>query len=161
MKTTLFLLKNTPEDLWAAPVDDSAALHPLQAIALGVEVPPLVPALRVLVAYTDQLHRFVQHVPSLAWELLEYADEPLEIVYPQKKPTVEGEDISICVRWVKQPKLLRFLMKTGPLWASPVHEIPEGQSPAYTVVDCLDKHYPYQRVRTMVINRDETFTFLR
>ena len=119
MKPSFFLLKNTPENLWAVSVKHPEAPDILRGFAATTRETPNFPMYRVLIAYTDQLHSFVQRIPALAWELLEYAQEPLEIVYPVKKDTVKrGEDTpEICVRWVKQPKLLTHLRKTGPLWA--------------------------------------------
>lgn len=123
---------------------------------------PSLPVAHVLIAYLDQLHDFVQQIPPLAWELLEHAQEPLEIVYPQRKPklTQEGAPPEICVRWVRQPRLLKFVQKAGPQWARPVSTV---QTPLldFTTVDCYDRQSPYQRVKTVVIAADNTFFFLR
>lgn len=124
---------------------------------------PLVPMLRVLIAHTDQLHNFVQQIPFLAWELLEYAQEPLEIIYPKRKDALRREEDppEICVRWVKQPRLLRCLQKTGPLWAVLAPDPIVIEAPAYEVVDCYDRRYKYQHVKTIAIATDGTFSFLR
>ena len=122
-----------------------------------------VPTFRVLIAHLDQLHNFVQRIPPLAWELLEYATEPLEIVYPERKPALAGSEMptSICIRWVKQPRLLRLVQQEGPLWAvRPQGTILADASP-WKKVDCSDKKYPYQRVKTVVVAADGTFSFLR
>ncbi len=118
---------------------------------------------RVLIAHLDQLHNFVQRIPPLAWELLEYASEPLEIVYPERKPTPMYPDQpqSICVRLVKQPLLLRFIQKEGPQWAvrpattAAVDLLPDKK------IDCFSRKYPYQRVKAVAIATDGTFSFLR
>lgn len=121
------------------------------------------PVYRVLIPTAEQLHDYVQRVPPLAWELLEYAQEPLEIIYPQRKYKFRQKDepTEICVRWVKHPKLLRFLQKEGPQWA--VRALPTFKSapPAFRTTDCYDRHYPYQKVKTVAIAVDDTFTFLR
>lgn len=164
MNTPLFLLRDTPEDLWALSVRNPDAHTQLEKlVAPGSESKPSVPLLRVLIAYVDQLHNYVQEIPPLAWELLEYADEPLEIVYPQKKFSVqtENESSAICVRLVKQPKLLRFLQKQGPVWAARWEDGNFENISVATPVDCRDKKYPYQYVKTVMIRRDGTFTFLR
>lgn len=160
MKPSLYLLKNTPENLWAVSVKNPEAPEILKGFAATARESRL-PTYRVLIAYPDQLHNFVQRIPSLAWELLEYAHEPLEIIYPEKKDTVKhGENSpTICVRWVKQPKLLTYLRKSGPLWAVPASF--ETEPPEYREVECRDKKYPYQRVRTITIAQDGTFSFLR
>ena len=164
MKPTLFLLKHTPQDLWAVSTKDSTARDQLKSLVTSPSQPIARPTFRVLVAYVDQLHDFVQQAPPLAWELLEYAQEPLEIVYPERKFTIsEDEDApSICVRWVKHPKLLKFLMKEGPVWAAPISPFNEGKVPPFPfrTVDCYDKNYPYTLVKTMIVNVDGTFTFL-
>lgn len=160
MKTALFLLTATPEELIATSVKEPGALELLAPIAVTSAT---VPTYRVLIAHLDQLHNFVQSVPPLAWELLEYASEPLEIVYPQRKPLLlrpEGP-ATICVRWVKQPRLLRFLQKEGPMWAVRPAATASVVSPAWKTIDCTDKKYPYKQVKTVVVAADGTFTFLR
>lgn len=123
---------------------------------------PSLPVVQLLIAYVDQLHSFVQQIPPLAWELLEHAQEPLEIVYPQRKQKFvrPGESAEICVRWVKQPRLLKFLQKAGPQWVRRVSSV--AASPTdFTVVDCYDRQSPYSRVKTVAIAADNTFSFLR
>jgi hypothetical protein len=160
VKAPLFRLLNTPETLIATSVKNPEALEvltPWASVAHGV------PTHRVLIAHPDQLHKFVQSVPPLAWELLEYATEPLEIVYPERKPTLNYPDqpTAICVRWVKQPQLLRFVQKEGPLWA--VHPAAIGGDDLMPIknIDCTSKRYPYRRVRTVAVFADDTFRFLR
>ncbi len=120
-------------------------------------------AYRVLIAHLDELHNFVQRVPPLAWELLEYASEPLEIVYPERKPLLIRPDqpLPICVRWVKQPQLLRLVQKEGPLWAVRPAATATIDSPPWKKIDCSSKKYPYQRVKTVALSSDDTFGFLR
>jgi tRNA A37 threonylcarbamoyladenosine synthetase subunit TsaC/SUA5/YrdC len=117
----------------------------------------------VLIAHLDQLHNFVHHIPPLAWELLEYASEPLEIVYPERKPALIRADqpSSICVRWVKQPQLLRLVQKEGPLWAVYPLSTEAADALPWKKVDCSSKRYPCQKVKTVVLSSDDTFRFLR
>ena len=123
----------------------------------------VVPTYRVLIAHLDQLHDFVQRIPPLAWDLLEYASEPLEIVYPERKSTLVHPDqpLTICVRWVKQPQLLRLVQKEGPLWAVYPKTTATIDSPPWQKIDCSSKKYPYQQVKTVVLSSDDTFSFLR
>ena len=162
MKSTLLLLKNTPEDLWAVSVKDPTARGQLKSLTADTQQ-GILPIFRVLIAYVDQLHDFVQHVPPLAWELLEYAQEPLEIVYPKRKFTVSDDDDApqICVRWAKQPKLLRYLQKAGPVWAIPTSFCSSNPLPPAYIIDCRDKNAPYLLVKTVAISTDDTFAFLR
>ena len=163
MNTPLILLKNTPEDLWAVSTKDSTAQELLHSLALS-HSPSSLPLLRVLIAYLDQLHDFVQMVPPLAWELLEYATEPTEIVYPQKRNQIRSPNSKpeICILWAKQPRLLQFLQKYGPHWAMPAYlatTVPKSET--FTTKDCYDKRYPYQAVKTVVIAEDDSFSFIR
>ena len=130
---------------------------------MATRVHSSLPTYRVFIAYTDQLHHFVRQIPALAWELLEYAQEPLEIIYPTKKDGLQHEDhpSGICVRWVNQPKLLAHVKKTGPLWTIPASMVSPPTTDQYTVVDCYDKKYPYHQVKTVAIALDGTFSFLR
>ena len=163
MKTSVFLLKNTPNDLWAVSARDPMARDQLREQAKNTSSDYSLPTFCVLIAYVDQLHNFVQHVPSLAWELLEYAQEPLEIMYPERKLSLSGDEDApkICVRWAKHPKLLKFLQKEGPVWTTPAFLNTRDQRFSYTTIDCYDKNYPYEKVKTVVINADDTFTFIR
>ena len=158
----LFLLQNTPEDLWAASVKNPAAVNELRQFTANA-CEQAVPVYRLLIAYIDQLHDFVRQIPPLAWELLEHAQEPLEIVYPERKHVLSPDEglQEICVHWVKQPKLLKFLQKEGPLWAVRAASFNDRKTPTASVVDCYDKKYPYQRVKTVVVAADSTFSFLR
>ncbi len=160
MKAPLFWLANTPEDLLALSVREPKALEVLASLSDESEG---IPRYRVLIAHLDQLHNFVQHIPPLAWELLEYASEPLEIVYPERKTTLIHPDqpLAICVRWVKQPHLLRLVQKEGPLWAVIPKVTAVSNSPPWKKVDCFSKKYPYHLVKTVVLNTDGTFSFLR
>ena len=160
MKPTLFWLTNTPEELLAGSVREPSVPEVLAPLSKKSEV---IPTHRVLIAHLDQLHDFVQHVPPLAWELLEYASEPLEIVYPERKPKLIRADqpSSICVRWVRQPQLLRLVQKEGPLWAVYPLATNAADSPPWKKIDCFSKKYPYQRVRTVELFADDTFRFLR
>ena len=161
MKSTLYLLKNTPEDVWAISVGDPWARERLTS--LTPDTLDRLSRFQVLIAYSDQLHQFVQRVPSLAWELLEYAQEPLEIIYPERKSTV-GDDLdapSICVRWVQHPKVSAFLKKTGPVWSTHTLLHDAKHCPPHSVIECYERKYPYSAVKTIRIAADSTFTFLR
>lgn len=160
MKPSLFWLTNTPEALIATSVREPKAL---EALAPFSEQSVVIPTYRVLIAHLDQLHNFVQGIPLLAWELLEHASEPLEIVYPERKPTLLHPDqpLPICVRWVKQPQLLRFVRKEGPLWAVRPATTVMIDPVSFKKIDCSGKKYPYRQVKTVSIATDDTFSFLR
>ena len=158
-----FLLQHTPEEVFAVHARDEAAIEALLLPTLPNtgNLPPFT----LFIAQSQQLYDYVQVIPTLAWELLEYATEPLEIVYPQKKanylPWWDTQEI--CVRWVRQPKLEQWVYKHGPLLtvrtALFAQRIAQGAWDAKTVN--LQEKEPYQRVRTIRLREDDTFTFLR
>jgi len=52
----------------------------------------------------EQLSEYVEQVPDLAWDLVEFAEDPLTIIYPKGKnvsPSLLGPDGSIAIRLVK------------------------------------------------------------
>lgn len=58
----------------------------------------------ILISKIDQLSEYVLEVPELAWNLVEFAEKPLTVIYPKGKnmPTnLMGEDGSIAIRLVK------------------------------------------------------------
>lgn len=62
-------------------------------------------ALLVLLPDAGLLDRYLVRVPDLAWDLIEFAEKPLTIVYPQGKnvpPNLLGADGSLAIRVVKE-----------------------------------------------------------
>lgn len=58
----------------------------------------------ILITKIEQLSEYVLEVPELAWNLVEFAEKPLTVIYPKGKnlPTnLMGEDGSIAIRLVK------------------------------------------------------------
>ena len=58
-------------------------------------------AMLVLAGSEVQIERHVEQVPEVAWQLLEVADKPLTIIYPQARgvaPSLVAEDGSIGIR---------------------------------------------------------------
>jgi L-threonylcarbamoyladenylate synthase len=65
---------------------------------------PSTKGLIVLISKIEQLSEYVEQVPDLAWDLVEFAEDPLTIIYPKGKnvsPTLLGTDGSIAIRLVK------------------------------------------------------------
>jgi L-threonylcarbamoyladenylate synthase len=61
-------------------------------------------ALIVLISKIEQLSEYVLEVPELAWNLVEFAEKPLTVIYPKGKnlpANLMGEDGSIAIRLVK------------------------------------------------------------
>lgn len=90
-------------------------------------------AMVILVAEASQLE-FYASIPEVAWELVEYAENPLTIVYPNAKgiaPALIAEDGTIAIRVVKDEfckMLINNLRK--PLVATSAN-ISGESSPAY------------------------------
>lgn len=65
---------------------------------------PSTKGLIVLISKIEQLSEYVEQVPDLAWDLVEFAEDPLTIIYPKGKnvsPYLLGTDGSIAIRLVK------------------------------------------------------------
>lgn len=61
-------------------------------------------ALIVLVAEDWELQKYVQQVPEIAWDLVEFTEKPLTIIYPKGRNLAQNllaEDGSIAIRMVK------------------------------------------------------------
>jgi len=71
---------------------------------LALKNRPSTKGLIVLISKIEQLSEYVEQVPDLAWDLVEFAEDPLTIVYPKGKnvsPALLGTDGSIAIRLVK------------------------------------------------------------
>jgi L-threonylcarbamoyladenylate synthase len=71
---------------------------------LALKNRPSAKGLIVLISKIEQLSEYVEQVPDLAWDLVEFAEDPLTIVYPKGKnvsPSLLGPDGSIAIRLVK------------------------------------------------------------
>ncbi|MEA5141621.1 L-threonylcarbamoyladenylate synthase [Arcicella rigui] len=58
----------------------------------------------ILISKIEQLSEYVTEVPEIAWNLVEFAEKPLTVIYPNGKnlaPNLLGEDGSIAIRLVK------------------------------------------------------------
>lgn len=65
---------------------------------------PASKGLIVLISKIEQLSEYIEQVPDLAWDLVEFAEDPLTIIYPKGKnvaPSLLGPDGSIAIRLVK------------------------------------------------------------
>ncbi|MGB3949046.1 MAG: L-threonylcarbamoyladenylate synthase [Bacteroidia bacterium] len=70
----------------------------------------------VLVSDIQMLNRYVKEVPAVAWELLESAEEPLTIIYPDGRMLAEkliAADGSIGIRLVKDEFCKNLIHKFG------------------------------------------------
>jgi len=65
---------------------------------------PLEKGLIILISKIEQLNEYVEQVPDIAWDLVEFAEDPLTVIYPKGKNVskhVLGPNGSIAIRLVK------------------------------------------------------------
>jgi L-threonylcarbamoyladenylate synthase len=58
----------------------------------------------VLISKIEQLSEYVEEVPEIAWDLVEFAEDPLTVIYPKGKNVSKhllGPDGTIAIRLVK------------------------------------------------------------
>lgn len=68
----------------------------------------------ILISKIEQLSEYVLEVPALAWNLVEFADKPLTVIYPKGKnlpANLMGPDGSIAIRLVKDEFCKGFVHK--------------------------------------------------
>lgn len=73
-------------------------------------------SLVVLLDAPEKLNRYVKEVPSQAWDLMEYSEKPLTIVYPEAvslAKNVIGDDGTVAIRIVKNDFCVELLRKLG------------------------------------------------
>lgn len=71
---------------------------------LSIKQRPTEKGLIVLISKIEQLSEYVEEVPEIAWDLVEFAEDPLTVIYPKGKnvsPQLLGPDGSIAIRLVK------------------------------------------------------------
>lgn len=69
-------------------------------------------ALIVLISSIEQLWDYVEQVPEIAWDIVEFADQPLTIIYPKAKrlaANLSAEDGSIAIRLVQDDFCKRLI----------------------------------------------------
>jgi L-threonylcarbamoyladenylate synthase len=72
--------------------------------------------LTVLISDINQLHDYVQKVPDIAWDIIEFAEKPLTVIYPRGKnvaPGVLATDGSIAVQLVRDEFCHKLIRKFG------------------------------------------------
>jgi L-threonylcarbamoyladenylate synthase len=73
-------------------------------------------SLIVLLDAPGKLNKYVKEVPSQAWDLIEYSEKPLTIVYPGAvnfAKNIIGTDGTIAIRIVKNDFCIELLRKFG------------------------------------------------
>ncbi len=73
-------------------------------------------ALIILLDDLNKLNDYVVKVPDIAWDIVEYSEIPLTVIYPKGKnvaPELLGEDGSIAIRVTKNNFCQKLIRKTG------------------------------------------------
>lgn len=86
----------------------------------------------ILISDLSQLSVYVEKVPDIAWDLVEFAEKPLTVVYPKGKnlpAAVLAADGSIAVRLVKDENCKQLIHKFGKAIASTSANISGDKSP--------------------------------
>jgi L-threonylcarbamoyladenylate synthase len=73
-------------------------------------------ALIVLVDDINKLNLYVAKVPDIAWDIVEFSEMPLTVIYPKGKnlaPELLGEDGSVAIRVTKDNFCKKLIYKLG------------------------------------------------
>ncbi len=73
-------------------------------------------ALIILLDDIKQLNTYVVKVPDIAWDIVEFSELPLTVIYPKGKniaPELMGEDGSIAIRVTKNEFCKKLIYKLG------------------------------------------------
>ncbi len=73
-------------------------------------------SLIVLVDHENQLNKYVREVPAVAWDLIEFAEDPLTIIYDNAgslAPNVLADDGSLGIRVCKDEFCKKLIHKLG------------------------------------------------
>ncbi len=157
------MLENTPELVICT---HARALDSIRKISQyeGLEKTDTLPPYTVWISREEDLHDFVYQIPDLAWEMLEYAEEPLEILYPQRKyisPLQESQQEPINIRLVQGARLQAFVRKHGPLLSFTLQNSGNLTDWVNEKHDLREKGQNYERVKSMKLFGDGSFTFVR
>jgi L-threonylcarbamoyladenylate synthase len=158
------LADETGWSIAADPTNDSAVAALLPVLLAGFYP-------TILIQNTDQLGMYVAQMPDVAFDLVEFADKPLTVIYDQGKnvsarlwPMNEGgQSGTIAVRRSLNAEIQRLIggfgrgLLTVPFESLSLPELPEGIIAGYygTLPTKLD------RPRIMALNADGGVRFIR
>ncbi|QHT68638.1 Sua5/YciO/YrdC/YwlC family protein [Rhodocytophaga rosea] len=83
---------------------------------LSIKKRPASQPLVVMIAEIGQLYDYVQKVPDIAWDIVEYAEKPLTVIYPKGKnvaPNLLASDGSIAVQLNRDEFCQKLIQKCG------------------------------------------------
>ena len=157
----IFYLTNTPEKILATHVLAHESIG--QMSDLGVNKISERPPYTIWISREEDIHDFLYQIPDLAWDMMEYAEEPLDIIYPKRKfisILKENNEQPIAIRLVKQRKLVDFVKKHGPLACFSISDNPPTELTQRTY-DMSDPQVKYRQLKSMKLFADGSFTFVR
>ncbi len=132
----------------------------------------------ILVDAPEKMEQFVQEVPSIAYDLVEYAEHPLTLVFDSGKnvsASVLSPTGSIAIRIVKQGFCHELIKRfRGPLLSTSANISGEQAAAGFaeipaSIIEQVDYVVPEREARFMTLKAstiiklsdDGTFTFLR
>ena len=155
------ILKNTPEDVLAVSFSDEAACR--QLLSLLTPIPRT--NYTIWLTQIEQIHRFVYQIPNLAWELMDYATEPLSLVYQRPKPIFSDQQVpeEVCIRLVNEAPLRKELPRQQSWLTTTLEELLSG----FGVEDWIEKEVDMGRkmkgvrpVKVLRVYENGEFSFL-
>ncbi len=94
-------------------------------------------SLIVLVADDAMLNKFLKDIPPIAWDLIDSADQPLTIIYPEGKNLAKGviaDDGSVAIRFVKDEFCSQLIKR----FRKPIVSTSANLSGTYTPLSYLE-----------------------
>nr|WKN36835.1 hypothetical protein K4G66_31200 [Tunicatimonas sp. TK19036] len=160
MQTQRLLLRNTPEDVLVSPVKSTDDCRKL----LSFLQDQINPAYTIWLTQIEQIHQFVFNIPDLAWELMEYANEPLSIIYTHPKAVFgDKQPPEVCIRLLRQPQLLKILSGKNAWLSVRIADLENArQAMAWTgkEINCAERTSQYTKVKIMRVFDNGQFSFL-
>ncbi len=102
------------DTIWGIGCDatNSAAVKKIYALKKIADSKSLI----ILLDDINKLNLYVVKVPDIAWDIVEYSELPLTVIYPKGKniaPELMGEDGSIAIRVTKDAFCKKIIYKLG------------------------------------------------
>jgi L-threonylcarbamoyladenylate synthase len=102
------------DTIWGLACDatNEAAIQKLKELKKH----PLDKSLILLISDISQISVFVEKVPDIAWDLVEFAEKPLTVIFPKGKnlPKIAlAEDGSVAIRLVKEENCKELIYRFG------------------------------------------------
>lgn len=102
------------DTVWALGCDvrNQETISKINSLKKREPVQPFV----VMIAEIGQLYDYVQKIPEIAWDIVEFAEKPLTVIYPKGKNVASGmlaADGSIAVQLTKDEFCRKLIQKCG------------------------------------------------